>query len=419
MLIKPLVKKIYPLGWAFAIIAGWQLAAAGITNPTFADTDGDGLPDGWELKTFILEKQKKDRPPCLSMKMPRKDNSSFTGEATTVFAGEPGFYRISVGYLDESDGISKAKLLVNGQVRHVWNFDGTFADCWREEVVENVELKPGDKITIWGRDNPSEYCRIASCTVTPSPTPPTAAQIAELRTPPEIVSWQPGPLAVLAAQRDMSGTARQPQYSPNIISGGIRFLSRGNEKVSFTITFRQAPKTPAYSLIYYGSDGSGLDKGSLLLENQPLTPGAGGETTLVATTGEAGLYGLEVKAGNFSLETDVPHVFPAPVGNRPHQLLRANGTFYFFVPAGVKAFGIGAFPNGGYIGEVTIRTPDGELVTRMDVPAGAPAGVPVRVRPGQDGQVWSVGIEGVSPTIRMYGIPPYLATHPRHLLAPK
>ncbi|NDC64203.1 MAG: hypothetical protein EBZ59_09530, partial [Planctomycetia bacterium] len=155
------------LGLLAAAVVGPPCNAHGgeplLADPSFADADGDGRPDGWEVKTFVMENFRGVR--CLSMKVPRKDKSSFIGEVSGTFRGPAGFYRVTVGYLDENDGVSKAKLLVNGAVRHIWNFDGTFGDCWREEVIDNVELKPGDTVTLWGRDNPTEYFRIRSLAV--------------------------------------------------------------------------------------------------------------------------------------------------------------------------------------------------------------------------------------------------------------
>lgn len=402
-------------------------AADLIANPTFKDGDGDGKPDGWELKSlradapvaWAIEKYKKDKT-CLSMKVPRKDKSSFTGEVSTVFSGPAGFYQVTVSYLDENDGISKAKLLVNGKIVHIWNFDGTFADCWRDEVIENVELNPGDKITLWGKDNPSEYCRVRSLNVVPSPKPPTAKEIEEMRNPPVIGEARLGPLVALAAQRDLSSLEKKPEYAPLVINGYVLFLSKGNENIKFNLKFQPSQKPATYSLLFFGTESTGLekDKGTVMLDKKGISQAANGEAEIFLKTSEPGLYGLDVQGSNFLVETDVPHVIPVPTDKRNYYIMRAIGTFYFFVPKGVTALGIGAYPNG-YIGEVTLRGPDGSLITRMDVLPDSKFGIPVRVRPGQDDQIWSVSIEGVSPAVRVFGVPPYLATHPRYLLIPK
>jgi hypothetical protein len=381
----------------------------------FKDADGDGRPDGWELKTYILETNK--GMPCLSMKIPRKDKSSLTGEATTLFQGTQGYYRVTVSYLDESDGISKAKLLVNNRIVHIWDFDGTFGDCWRAEVIDNVELGPGDAITFRGRDSPSEYCRIRSITAVPSPHPPTAQEIEERRTPPAIPTVTFGPLVSLRAVRDLTGEEERPDFRPLIGGGSILFLNGERERGTLELTLQQ-PRTPTYTLSYQGLSATGREKADPLVKDAPLPFDA---TTLVATIrppqGTGGLYAVRAPQGYWS--ADLPHVLA--VESHAKDATRAGGTgsFYFFVPKGTTAFGVGAYCNGGYIAEVSVRAPDGTLVARMDVPNDAAQGIPVRVRPGQDDRAWSVTVTGVSPRIRLCGVPPYLATHPRYLLVPK
>jgi hypothetical protein len=390
-------------------------AANTIENPTFADADGDGKPDGWEMETFILEKFRGTN--CLSMKMPRKDKSAFTGKVTTGFKGPEGFYRVTVEYLDEKDGVSKGKLLVNGDVRHIWNFDGTFGDCWRQEVVENVELKPGDTITFWGRDNPTEYCRVRKLSVEPSPQSPTGAALEELRTKPVIGEAASGPLVPLAAHRDLSAEESRPESRPLILGGPILFLAAPDRPVAFELTLNQ-PRTPTWSFGFHGAGATGRGKPKTVVKDAalPYDP-ATSVATIRPVPEKEGLHELRAPQGYWSSET--PHVL-AVEGKAGDSITGAgNGVFYFFVPAGTKAFGIGGYCNGGYIAEVTVRAPDGRLAVRMDVPNDAAEGIPVRVRPGEDDAVWSVGLTGVSPKIRLVGVPPFVATHPRHLLVPE
>jgi hypothetical protein len=390
-------------------------AAPLIANPTFEDSRGDGKPDGWELKTYVLEKFKGTR--CLSMKIPRKDKSSLIGEATTTFQGPEGWYRVTISYLDENDGVSKGKLLVNGKILHIWNFDGTFGDCWRDEVIENVELKPGDKVTFWGRDNPSEYCRIRSLTVVPSPKPPTPQEIAEMKNPPVIPEGEYGPLVPLRDSRDLSADEDRPESRPLILGGPVLFMAPGKKKTELELTLNQ-PRTPKYSLSFHGALATGRDKVEPLVKDQDLPYDASSLVSVIRTPGaEAGLYEVRAPQGYWSAE--VPHVLAVEAKAKDAVSGAGHGTFYFFVPKGTPAFGIGAYCNGGYIAEVAVRAPDGTLVTRMDVPNDAPEGILVRVRPGQDDRAWSATFTGVISRIRLCGVPPYLATHPRSLLVPK
>ncbi len=391
-------------------------ASAMLANPDFTDSDGDGIPDGWELKTYILEDFKGIR--CLSMKFPRDSKSPLEGEASTMFEGPEGFYQVRISYLDEFDGVSKAKLLVNGEVRWIWNFDNTFGDVWREEVIENVELKPGDRITFRGRDNPSEYCRIRSIRVDPSPNPPTAIELEERRNPPDIAEKDYGPLVALRDVRDLSSYKRRPEYRPLLSDRGspLLVLKKAGEEAELKVAIYR-PKNPRYKVTYHGAAATGRD--------QTATPVAEGDlpfdeidssATISLPVHEEGLF--EVRGPTGYVTGDPPHVLLAQAAAGEKNRGEATGGFYFFVPRGTTAFGIGAHCMGDYIAEVTIYAPDGSLVTQMDVPKGSPQGIPIRVREGQDDAIWALNVSGVAPVIRLSGIPPYLATHPRHLLVP-
>lgn len=403
------------LAAALAPPAAVAAGPAAIANPDFTDADGDGTPDHWSLETWVLEDYRGVR--CLSMKVPRKDKSAFTGRATTSFAGPAGFYRVTVRYLDEKDGVSKLKLLVNDRVVHIWNFDGTFGDCWREEVIDNVELAPGDTLALWGRDNPTEYCRIRGIDVVPSPRPPTGRELDALRSPPEIVPAVDGPLVPLADHRDLTADERRPESRPLILGGPILVHAEPGMPPHLRLELNQ-PRQPTWSWSFHGSEGRPVAKPEAVVEQQPVSYAI---DTLVSDfrppVTAAGLYEIRGPQGWWS--ADMPHVLAVSSGPDDRTVATATGLFYLFVPRGTRSFAVGAFCNGGYIGEVTIRGPDGRLVTCMDVPPDDPHGVAVRVGPGEDDRVWSVRIVGVAPRLRVVGVPPYLATHPRHLLVPR
>lgn len=409
-----LVRCMLALG-AVAAVAEGTAAAPAIRNPDFADGDGDGGPDDWRLETWVLEDYRGVR--CLSMKVPRKDKSAFTGRADTTFEGPAGFYRVTVRYLDEKDGVSKVKLLVNDRVVHIWNFDGTFGDCWREEVIENVALEPGDRLTLWGRDNPTEYCRISGVDVSPSPRPPTGRELAALRTPPEIVPAVDGPLVALVDHRTLTADERRPESRPLILAGAILFRASAAATPRFRLELNQ-PRQPTWSCGFHGPEGVVVAAPAALVDKAPVSYAI---DTLLADLRppvvEAGLYEIRGPQGWWTAEQ--PHVLAVSSGPDDRTSATATGLFYFFVPRGTRGFAVGAFCNGGYVGEVTIRGPDGRLVTCMDVPPDDPFGVAVRVGPDEDDRVWSVRIVGVAPRLRLVGVPPYLATHPRHLLVPR
>ncbi len=389
-----------------------------LANPDFADADGDGIPDGWAIKTYILEDFTGTR--CLSMKFSRHSDMPLEGEASTTFEGPEGFYRVTISYLDEFDGVSKAKFLVNEQLLRVWNFDSTFGDVWRDEVIENVALKPGDRITFRGRDNPSEYCRIRSIHVEPSPNPPTAIELEEQRNPPLIEEKDFGPLVALRDVRDLSAEKRRPEFRP-LFSGrnaSILVLKKAGEEAALELEIDR-PKNPQYSVVYHGTAATGRDQtGTPIAQGDLLFDENDSTATISLPTDKEGLF--QVTGPTTYLAGDPPpHVLLAQASAGEKNRGGATGGFYFFVPRGTKAFGIGAYSTGNRTAEVTVHAPDGSLVTQMDVPKDAPQGIPIRVRPGQDDAIWTLNVSGIAPLIRLSGIPPYLATHPRYLLVPK
>lgn len=84
----------------------------------------------------------------------------------TDFQGKDGVYDVSLFIQDETDGKSKIKLLVNGQVVEAIRLDrqsdgvGSNNGGFSEFVVEGVELKAGDEVKIWAEGNGYEFVRI-------------------------------------------------------------------------------------------------------------------------------------------------------------------------------------------------------------------------------------------------------------------
>lgn len=93
--------------------------------------------------------------------------TSFASEASAfgAFDGPVGVYSITVGYVDEDDGVCEMELRVNGVVIDSWRLDRVFdpADSRSsyidEQVAANVELAPGDVIELAGRRDGGEFLR--------------------------------------------------------------------------------------------------------------------------------------------------------------------------------------------------------------------------------------------------------------------
>ena len=421
---NPRVQRGKRGGWfpllilAFGALA-FSCAAAGslIPNSTFVDEDGDGKVDGWEVKTFLLEKDPNDPKKCrLTLKIKQDSERQIVGEITTTFQGPEGFYQITVRYLDENDGISMGKLLVNGKTVHIWDFDNIFFSYFRNEVIENVRLKPGDKITVWAANDGTEYCRLDSVRVVPSPRPPTAREIEEMK-PPEVADALFGDLVPLGEFRDLSADETRPETHVSIGRGSLIFPARAGEKF-------------VLELIPNNTRVKALEKGQLLFLGATATGLEGG----AATTADLEIpYDPELKTGNASFSTPsdglyrfdfrmataflkTPHVFAcAPLAKGPPMLI-AWGDFFFFVPKGTKSFAVTASALGNRSTDVTLLTPKGTVCKRASLEAKEE--LAVRVPEGQDG-VWLLSVRGINPGLTLRGVPPFLATHPKYLLVPK
>jgi hypothetical protein len=91
---------------------------------------------------------------------------------------------------------------------------------------------------------------------------------------------------------------------------------------------------------------------------------------------------------------------------------------FFFVPKGTRSFVL-AFPSVGQTrSTVRLRLGDGTTVLEdKDVRAGDELSVTVPV--GRDGAVWGLELSSLRCVVELYGVPPYVARHPRELLVPK
>lgn len=90
------------------------------------------------------------------------------------FYGDPGFYDLTVGYFDESDGISWMEIVVNGAVLSKFYWDAPYQEpdlyewsLW-EHKVWAVPLAPGDVIELRGQGDAGEPLRTDYLNVTPS-----------------------------------------------------------------------------------------------------------------------------------------------------------------------------------------------------------------------------------------------------------
>ncbi|WP_353471931.1 hypothetical protein PVT71_11545 [Salipiger sp. H15] len=81
------------------------------------------------------------------------------------FAGADGRYDVTVGYFDESDGVSRMSLRLNGTELDSWLWDGDFGDRIvtpagrAQHTLHGIELATGDRIELIGRPDGGEPLR--------------------------------------------------------------------------------------------------------------------------------------------------------------------------------------------------------------------------------------------------------------------
>ena len=93
-------------------------------------------------------------------------SSSNIGIATGIFNGEAGIYQVNLGYYDENDGVSTAKVTVAGKVNN-FSFDENLpGNAATQETLTSrvthpvVELQGGDIFEIEAQLNVGEFARI-------------------------------------------------------------------------------------------------------------------------------------------------------------------------------------------------------------------------------------------------------------------
>ncbi len=105
--------------------------------------------------------------------------------AKTTFDGPAGQYDLKLSVLDECDGNGRICVSVNGQ----WVLDvrlnqndggnGVHNSTFRELMINDIDLKPGDVVKIWGLGNRGEYARIDKLEFCGEKTDPMTAELGD------------------------------------------------------------------------------------------------------------------------------------------------------------------------------------------------------------------------------------------------
>ncbi len=148
-----------------------------------------------------------------------------------------------------------------------------------------------------------------------------------------------------------------------------------------------------------------------------------------------GLYRLNVrimKGGARASFGARPHAIEARIKDRKNTLRldkssdpassaggRAAGatSWHFYVPKGTRAFVIEASSPGRKQVNVSLETGGGGTLKDETVDTGAE--LLVQVPAGKDGAVWTVRLGANRGQFGLAGVPPFVATHPEHLLVPR
>lgn len=145
----------------FARVDAFTLEAAGDTPPPGPATLAVGLNEieALDLDGFLVE-ARADASGSATVKAPGE------GEASGVFTGADGEYRLTTSFFNENDGVSPYTLAVNGVVVDTWSgVGGGAGGGYLETRTLTLSLADGDEITFTGAKDEGEYARLDSLTI--------------------------------------------------------------------------------------------------------------------------------------------------------------------------------------------------------------------------------------------------------------
>ena len=251
-----------------------------------------------------------------------KEADNNKGSATGTFDGEAGIYQVKVGYFDENDGQSKAKITVAGESTS-FTFDKDLPDSWVKPAsktnriaIESVQLKSGDTFKIEGTSNQGEFARFDYIEFSP---------IADANTPTPQSPSNPEPQsAPIAIDNDSNASQTlEPVINGIVNLSNVDFDgdSKIDEQVSLTVDDINSTTSYNNSAGFYqvlDVDGTVLDA----VTNQQIKPGEKGYETAALNQSIAELE-FDENDGSLTAEVD-GGVFLAPY-------LIANGTVEEFI----------------------------------------------------------------------------------------
>lgn len=385
-------RSTWSLFLVIGVISGWQsTSTCGVTPAESGFRVGNLIANGsfvapgaWRVQRFHVEK----------VGLISNKGEGGAGSLATTFLGANGFYQIRVRYLDEGDGVSGVQLSVGGRMVGRWSFDGILVDRFRWKVFDGVQIDQGDEITLLGRSDGSEYCRMAGIEILPSK--PLQAENAVLIAKKVEYSMQ------LIPVNGHSVGKQNPEFllaPDSIFSGGSgRYWVYLSSEQPFRLTaqaaFGDTVSTLHYRLTKVGATQPTAEETFVSSDSVPIYV-----TKYVATTG---LYELKIAPalqGGMSVKfsVNVPCVTKLELGAREG---------YFFVPRNTQTFGLKC------AGHVVLIDAAGRVM--FDELLENDSLRNIAVSAGSDGQVWYFqGNLG-----ELFGVPPYVAAKRDAMLAP-
>ena len=251
-----------------------------------------------------------------------KGASENKGSATGTFEGEAGTYQVKVGYFDENDGQSKAKITVGGESTS-FTFDKDLPDSWVKPAsktnriaIEEVQLESGDTFKIEGVSNKGEFARFDYIEFSPIADANTA-------TPQSASNIKPQSAPTPIENDSNASQTLEPVINGIVNLGNIDFDGDGktDEQVSLIVDDINSTGSYSNSAGFYqvlDVNGTVLDT----VTNQQIQPGEKGYETAAFNQR---IPELEFDKNDGSLTAEVDGgIFLAPY-------LIANGTVEEFI----------------------------------------------------------------------------------------
>jgi len=290
-----------------------------------------------------------------------------------------------------------------GALERAKGYDAKAAEAWK---TERTDIPAAEETARLLADDVKQFEPLKAAEIARTPLSEKLVALAE-RMPKAVAAWG------------------NPARSPLCVESGIHyFLGRKDEQLKLELTpFGAGHTIDGHWVLRRVGEERPVAEGDAKAEK-------GRPASLEAAIPSDGVYALDPgtdywKTAQLGFEPRPLAVWagrgdePGKPRRKPFRLWlpRLDQPLYFFVPSGTKNFVIG-FPSIGQSKTaLVLRTADGQTVLE-DKEVAQGDQVSVEVPAGKDGAVWSLSLSSLRCLVELYGVPPYLARHPRELVVP-